>query len=84
MTREQLMTYVAAILTTALETEPSPFPETMAYMALGCDMGKWQTVKEGILLAGLATIESGPTIVLTEKGREIARQCNQVLADSRK
>jgi hypothetical protein len=41
MTKEKLLATAAAILTTALETEPDPFPESTAYVVLGMDMGLW-------------------------------------------
>lgn len=79
MTKNELITYVAAILTTALETEPSPFPESMAYLALGGDLSKWEGVKGILLGSGLITID-GHSISLTDKGRETARQCNAAMA----
>jgi hypothetical protein len=79
MTKQQLMSYVAAVLTTALETEPSPFPESMAYLAMGADLGKWETVKQALTFASLITCE-GHDIQLTTKGREVAKQCAEVLA----
>jgi hypothetical protein len=78
MTREQLLTYVAAILTTALETEPSPFPESMAYLALGSDMAAWETVRRVLVGGQLVTI-NGHAIALTAKGRTVAQDCNAVL-----
>lgn len=79
MTKEQLTTYVAAILTTALETEPSAFPESMAYLAMGADLSKWQAVKQILVGSGLIEV-NGYSIELTTKGRELARRCNAALA----
>ena len=79
MTKDQLMTYVAAVLTTALETEPSPFPESMAYLAMGADLSKWETVKRVLTVSGWVTTE-GHSIQLTDKGRDIAQQCNAALS----
>ena len=77
MTRSEINVALSAILTTALETEPTAFPESTAYLALGSDMTKWELVKSFLLAAELATIEENK-IVLTNKGRDIARQCQQV------
>jgi hypothetical protein len=78
MDRNQLMTYVAAVLTTALETEPRPFPESMAYLAMGADLSKWQTIKQVLVDGGMITTP-GYSIQLTDKGRELAQKCNAVL-----
>ena len=79
MTKNQIMTYVAAILTTALETEPSPFPESYAYMAMGCDMQKWEQIR-GLLIASDLIAIRGNAISLTAKGRDVAQQCNAARA----
>lgn len=73
MDKKQLYIYVAAILTTALETEPTPFPETMAYIAIGHDMAKWEIVKSALLACKFITI-SGHSIALTPHGRDVARK----------
>ena len=79
MTREQLMTCMAAVLTTALETEPEPFPESLAYLATGADLTKWEQVKHMLTGSGLITT-AGHAIQLTDKGRALARQCAGLLA----
>ena len=79
MTKAQFTQYIAAILTTALDTEPGPFPESMAYLAMGSDINAWNTVKSALATAGLATF-AGHSLALTDKGRELARQCNAALA----
>jgi hypothetical protein len=73
MTRNELNSALCAVLTTALETEPRPFPQSMAYLALGSDMGKWEMVRNVLTVGGLATME-GDTINLTAKGRDMARK----------
>jgi len=78
MTHNELNCYLAAILTTALETEPGPFPETMAYLALGSDMAKWTTVK-GLLQATKLATFAGHSITLTAAGRAVAEKCNAAL-----
>ena len=79
MTHENLLTSIAAILTTALETEPYPFPESMAYLAMGSDIQAWETVRAGMVHAGLVTIR-GYCITLTPKGRALAEKCNAAVA----
>ena len=76
MTRNQANKFLAAILTTALETEPAPFPETMAYLAMGSNVENWQTIRRIMDQGELATF-TGNSIALTDKGRDIARQCQQ-------
>ena len=75
MTTNEILTHVAAVLTTALETEPAPFPETMAYLAMGTNMEAWQTVRHILTVGAMATFD-GHAIRLTAKGRDLAEQCN--------
>ncbi len=77
MTRAELLTTIAAVLSTALQCQPCP--ESMVYVALGCDLGKWETVKAALAYADLATFE-GYSISLTSKGEILARRCDAVLA----
>lgn len=77
MTRERILTSVAAILTTLLETDGSP--ESMIYIGLGMDLSAWQQIK-GILLSSELITCHGYYVELTEAGRETAEQCNAVLA----
>jgi len=76
MNKNQLNTALAAILTTALETEPAPFPESFGYLAVGSDIQKWTEISALLEMGELAAIE-GHQIKLTEKGRAIARKCNE-------
>ena len=77
MTHNELLTAVAAVLTTAQEIQPCP--ETMCYLALGSDMGKWETVKSALMHGKLATFE-GHSVKLTDEGAALADRCNKVLA----
>ncbi len=65
MDRKALIAALSAILTTALECQPCP--ESMAYIALGSDMQKWEQVRDVMISAKLATFP-GHSITLTEKG----------------
>jgi hypothetical protein len=77
MTRNELNSILAAILTTALECQPCP--ESMVYIELGSDIAKWETVKEILVAGQLATFENY-SIRLTTKGRDLAEKCNAALA----
>ena len=73
MSRNELNVLLAAVVTTALECQRCP--ESMVYIALGSDMGKYETVK-AVLLAGKLATFGGNSITLTATGREIAEKCN--------
>jgi len=74
MSRTELNVILVGILTTALELSGGPFPESMAYMAMGSDLCKWELVK-GVMVAGELATFAGNNIQLTDKGREIAVKC---------
>ena len=71
MTRNEANKYLVAILTTAAETEPASFPESMAYLAMGADLGKWEFIRGLLAHCGLMTFE-GHDCKLTDEGRRIA------------
>ena len=79
MDRKELIANVAVVLTTAAETNPAPYPESMAYIALGFDIGKWELVKGVLAGAKLATF-SGHNIQLTDKGRTMAAKIELAIA----
>lgn len=79
MTTKDIQVWICAILATALETEPSFFPESHGYIAIGCNLSEWTSVKKIMVDAGLITIESGPTIALTPKGRELAQKIEKAV-----
>lgn len=77
MTKQEANKYLCAILTTLAEV---PFaPESSIYLAMGMDLGKWQTIRAILLQAGLATSE-GYAMTITAKGRELAAKINQMVA----
>ncbi|MFA5285146.1 MAG: hypothetical protein WC347_06080 [Smithellaceae bacterium] len=78
MGKNELNKVLAAILTTALETEPASFPESFAYMACGANLDKW-TITKAVLITGNLTTMEGNDIKLTEKGREMAKLINSAL-----
>ena len=77
MTRKELNVFLAAVLTTANDIQPCP--ESSIYLALGCDIDEWQTVKGLLLSAELATFR-GYSVTLTDKGRVLAEKCNALVA----
>ena len=74
MSKEELNVLLVAILTTALELSGGLFPESMAYLAMGSDLHKWEFVKGFMVSAKLATFESND-IQLTERGHALAVKC---------
>ena len=79
MTRKEVLATVAAVLTTALETEPAAMPASAIYVALGSDYSKWESIRDLMHASGLVTL-TGSTVRLTAKGRETAEKCNAILA----
>jgi len=71
--------YMTAILITALETEPNPFPETLAYLAIGGNEAEWYTIRNILDKTGLMTISRAHTCHLTDKGRDFARKLAEAL-----
>ena len=71
MTKQEANQYMSAILTTAAEVEPAPIPESAAYMVMGMNLPKWETIKSVLLRAGLmVSVNHGMT--LTDAGRDMA------------
>ena len=73
MTARDANIYIAAILTTAAETSPGPFPESHAYLATGGDMHNWEIIRGLLIDNGLITIDSiDHSIRLTPMGATAA------------
>lgn len=70
---KEIQIAVVAVLAIAAETEPEFFPESMAYLALGSDMEKWNTTREVLIRGGFAII-AGNVIRLTDKGLAVGVQ----------
>lgn len=77
----QVMSRVAAILSTLLETGGGP--ESSIYLALGANLSMWEGLKGLMLRSDLIAI-SGHWVELTEKGRQMAEKCNAVLAGAKR
>ena len=75
MHTNELKKHIAAILVTALETEPAIFPETTAYLGMGGDDQAWYAVRNVMVDSGMITLK-GNLIKLTEPGRALARKIN--------
>lgn len=78
MSEQQVMARVAAILSTLLEAGGGP--ESSVYLALGSNLSLWQGIKGLMVRSDLIRVDGNSWVELTEKGREIAEQCNAVLA----
>lgn len=78
MSRNELMTYVAAVLTTLRDLN-TDCAESTVYIAVGMDLSKWETLKAGLIGAKLVTV-SGFRMALTALGEQKADECNRVLA----
>lgn len=76
MSKNELLKYIAAIVTTVAETEIAP--ESSVYMALGMDMEKYQIVRNVMVGAKLITV-SGNAIRLTDAGKEMADKVNALV-----
>lgn len=78
MNPREIQAMVAAVITTALETEPDAFPEALAYLAAGSNFLNWDCISRILTGAELVTIH-GNAIRLTDKGRDLARKINAAL-----
>ena len=81
MSRNELIAYVAAILTT-LRDLATDCAESTLYLTVGMDIVKWELLKGVLTGSGLVTI-SGYRVSLTPKGIETADKCNAVLASAK-
>jgi len=77
MTKQELYAYIAAILTTLLETD-APAPESSLYLAMAMDLQRYELVRDLMVQLKLVTVQSY-TVRLTDKGRETAKECSAAL-----
>ncbi len=82
MTKNEIFTFVAAILTT-LDEVGTDAAESTIYMALGMDMAKYTSIRDLLVSSKLVTVK-GHRISLTPAGRETAQKCNAVLETAKK
>ena len=78
MTKEEVMTAIAAVTSTLEELGNPVSPASSIYLALGMDLGRYDLVAKVLSDAGLANVTS-ETIQLTEKGLDIGRQCSALI-----
>jgi hypothetical protein len=78
MTKQILLTRVAATLTTLAECDGGS-PESMLYLAFGSDIEEWQVLRNILLQAKLVTIKAN-YVQLTADGRKKAEEINAALA----
>lgn len=71
MDRKQVLTLVAAILTTLAETDGSP--ESTLYIFCDMDLNKWDTLRGIMVNAGWITVVNH-YVTLTEDGRQTAQK----------
>jgi hypothetical protein len=76
MTKNELNKNLCAVLTTL--DECIPIPESTLYMALGCDMDKWNTVKAVLVNGKLATC-FGYSVQITPAGHAMAKKINDFM-----
>lgn len=83
MDKQRMMTLVAAVLTTALDTKPGEhFPESAAYLACGMNLSEWYDVRHVLIACGWVTIE-GNVIRLTAEGEKVAKQIEAKLKEAK-
>ena len=76
MSKNEINKYLCAILTTLSEVEFAP--ESTIYLAIGADMGKWETLKYMLVSARLATSE-GSAMRITPRGRKFSAEINSMM-----
>jgi len=84
LTREKILSYIHAIVTT-LETAThhhSDCAESTLYLALGMDMQLWTDLR-GLMLASDLISVTHHRVSLTEKGRRLAIDCNEISATAK-
>jgi hypothetical protein len=81
LTREKVMAYVSAIVTTLYDLETDTAESTL-YLALGMNLQLWNDLKGLLVASDLVTVKSH-RVALTVKGMDLARDCNKIVADAK-
>jgi len=76
MTKEVLLTRIAATITTLAETNGSP--ESTIYLAFGSNIHEWEILRDVLVKAGLVKI-SGNYVTLTAEGKVKAVQLEALI-----
>ena len=80
MDKQQLLTWIAGILTTLNEVSPNdPIPASSIYLAMGMNMSDYELVRNIMLQCDYITTTPS-TIALTQKGRDKAIEIEATLA----
>jgi predicted methyltransferase len=81
LTKSQIFATVAAIVTTLDEVESDAAESTisMAMEARGMNLSTYYAIRNLMVASGLVTVK-GNRIALTEKGRELAKECDKATA----
>ena len=77
MTKDVLLTRIAAIVTTLEETNGSP--ESMLYIFCEMNIQDYELIRDVLVKAGYVTIK-GNYVTLTEAGKETAAKLNAVIS----
>lgn len=80
MDKQQLLSWIAGILTTINEVSPNdPIPASSIYLAMGMNIRDYELVRDVMLHCEFITTTS-ETIALTDKGRAKAIELEQAVA----
>lgn len=82
MTREYLMTRIAAIVT-ALHDCGTDAAESTFYLALGMNLSAWTAIRDLMVASDLIAVSRFHRVSLTAKGSELARDCNAIVAEAK-
>lgn len=68
MTRNEINTYLCAVLTTLADLDGQPAPRSSLYLALNMEIARFEMIETLLTKAGLVTVTS-ETMKLTDAGR---------------
>ena len=79
MNRNELLTYISAILTTILEVSPTdPIPASSIYLAMGMNLQNYELVRD-VMVKCNWVVATSSTIALTSEGRAKATELENAL-----
>lgn len=78
MDRNEMNQYLGAILGTLAETGEAP--ESILYIFVGMDSGRWEQVREILVGKDLVTIDASFVVRPTELGIKMGQKANEHLA----
>ncbi len=77
MDRNQMLVYIAAILSTLLDVDGTP--ESMLYIAVGMDMSSWEAIKDVMTRCNWISCK-GHYVQLTNEGKLKAIEINKAVS----